>query len=103
MATLLTHQLFSEHVNTTFRVMIDDSNSVDVKMIELSELMLSPHQERFSVLFKGPKEPFLAQGTRRFVHDQMGDFDLFIVPIGGDGDSVTYEATFNRLVDEKRN
>jgi hypothetical protein len=101
-ATFLTHALFSEHVNTTFRVILDDSNSIEVKMIELSELLLSPHQERFSVLFKGPKEPFLAQGTRHFVHDQMGDFDLFIVPIGADDGSVTYEATFNRLVDGKR-
>lgn len=103
MATFLTHDLFSGHVNTTFRVMLDDTNSIELKLIELSELLLSPQQERFSVLFKGPKEPFLAQGTRRFVHDQMGDFDLFIVPIGADDGSVSYEATFNRLVDGKRN
>ena len=100
MATFLTHALFSEHLNTTFRVILDDSNSIEMKLTELSELLLSPQQERFAVVFKGPKEPFLGQGTRQFVHDQMGAFDLFIVPIGADETSVNYEATFNRLVEK---
>jgi hypothetical protein len=40
---------------------------------------------------------FLGQGGRKFEHDQMGHFELFIVPIGKDDSSFLYEAVFNRL------
>lgn len=36
----------------------------------------------FAVLFHGPVEPVLPQGTYRFEHDQLGVLDLFIVPLG---------------------
>lgn len=98
MTTPLTHEEFAKHVNTKFLARVDDTETVELEMIELSELLTSSRQERFSVIFRGPREKALQQGTRRFVHDQMGEFDLFIVPVGVDAGSVTYEAGFNRLI-----
>jgi hypothetical protein len=98
MGTYLNHADFVEHVNTTFRVLLDSEDSVELKLTQLSELKVTPQQERFSVTFRGPREPYLGQGTRHFIHDQIGEFDLFIVPIGMDDDGVIYDASFNRLI-----
>jgi hypothetical protein len=40
---------------------------------------------------------YLDQGVRNFIHDQMGQFELFIVPIRQDAQGFYYEAVFNRL------
>ena len=36
----------------------------------------------FSLLFHGPANPFLPQGTYPLRHDSIGDFPLFLVPLG---------------------
>ena len=36
----------------------------------------------FSLLFHGPATPFLPQGTYPLRHDAIGDFPLFLVPLG---------------------
>jgi hypothetical protein len=36
----------------------------------------------FSVLFHGPLEPVMPQGTYRLEHEQLGALELFIVPVG---------------------
>jgi hypothetical protein len=99
MANLLTHAAFAAHVNTTFRVLLDDAEPIELELTELSELKITPHQERFAVVFRGPKEKFLGQGTRHLDHDKMGEFDIFLVPIRGDEVGFYYEASFNRLVE----
>ncbi|HBB87038.1 MAG TPA: hypothetical protein DC047_05435 [Blastocatellia bacterium] len=97
MDTPLDHEVFSKNLETTFRISIDDTNSIDAELSNVTELQLSPGQERFSVVFRGPKEPLLGQGTYSFRHEQMGQFVLFIVPMRQDDDGTSYEAVFNRL------
>ena len=97
MADLPQHAAFAEHLNTTFRVYLEDGNTVDTELVEVSELLLSPRQERFSLVFRGPNETFLGQGNRRFAHDQMGEFELFVVPISKNDQGTNYEAVFNRI------
>lgn len=97
MADSLTHEAFTKNLNTTFRIRVDNSATVETELIEISEHKLSPRQERFAVIFRGPNEVFLGQGARRFEHDEMGEFELFLVPISNDEKSTCYEAVFNRL------
>jgi len=40
---------------------------------------------------------FLDQGVRPFKHEQMGEFEMFIVPIQQDANGFYYEAVFNRI------
>jgi hypothetical protein len=40
---------------------------------------------------------FLSQGVHNFKHDQMGQFELFIVPIKQDEQGFYYQAVFNNL------
>jgi hypothetical protein len=51
--------------------------------------------ERFSIFFVGPPEPYLPQHIYSLAHEQMGAFDLFLVPIGGNEKGFRYEAVFN--------
>jgi hypothetical protein len=97
MAAALTHEEFAAQLNTKFRVQVDEANAVDLVLAEVSELKISPRQEQFSIVFHGPVEVFLEQGGRQFKHNEMGEFDLFLVPINRDENGYSYEAVFNRL------
>jgi len=97
MSASLTHENFATQLNKTFRVQIDEANVVDLVLAQVSELKTYPGQELFAIVFHGPLEPFLDQGLRQFEHDEMGQFKLFLVPIGKDDNSYSYEAVFNRL------
>lgn len=97
MEAALTHEEFSKHVNTKFQVEADENTKVDLELITISELKLHPQQEEFSLEFLGPLDKFLDQGVRNFSHDQMGQFELFIVPVKQDAQGFYYEVIFNRL------
>jgi hypothetical protein len=53
-------------------------------------------QERlqFSLFFRGRTAPLLPQATYSLSHPELGELDLFLVPIGADDDGVRYEAAF---------
>ena len=58
-----------------------------------------PRWEGFSLVFSGPSGQVLPQDTYSFEHEQVGRFDMFIVPIGQPPDGVPrYQAVFNRPV-----
>jgi hypothetical protein len=97
MEASLTHEEFTKNANTKFQVQADENTHVELELTAISEVKLYPHQEEFSVHFRGPLNPFLGQGVRDFTHDQMGQFELFIVPIKQDDQAFYYEAIFNRL------
>lgn len=97
MEASLTHAEFSQHLNSRFDVQIDEANAVQLKLAEVSHLKLYPRQEEFSIVFLGPLETFLGQGVHPFSHEQMGNFELFIVPVRQDDKGFYYEAIFNRL------
>ena len=97
MEASLTHEEFSKNANTKFQVQADENTHVELELIAISELKVHPQQEEFAVEFRGPLDMFLGQGVRNFSHDQMGQFELFIVPIRQDAQGFYYEAIFNRL------
>jgi hypothetical protein len=76
---------------------LDENTTVDLDLVDVSELRLHPRQEEFSVEFRGPSNMFLGQGVRSFAHENMGRFELFIVPVRQDADGFYYEAVFNRM------
>ena len=97
MSQKLEHEEFAKHLNSKFRIRIDESQTVESELTEVSELLLSPRQERFAVVFRTSNDFYLDQGMRSFEHDVMGEFELFLVPVGRDDDGTYYEAVFNRL------
>jgi hypothetical protein len=97
MEASLTHEEFTKHVNTKFQVQNEENIPVELELIEISEMKLYPKQEEFSLEFRSPLNMFLSQGVHNFSHEQMGQFELFIVPFKQDDQGFYYQAIFNRL------
>src|SRR2546423_3894420 len=98
MTDRLEHEEFAKHLNSKFRIGVNDKETVEAELTDVSEHLISPKQERFSIVFRTSNDLFLGQGDRPFEHDQMGKFNLFLVPIGRNEQGTYYEAVFNRLV-----
>lgn len=68
-----------------------------VKLVLGSATTLGPRpggRDPFTLVFRGPTEPSLPQATYRLEHAELGALEIFIVPIGQDADSMSYEAIF---------
>ncbi len=98
MSAVLEHDEFTKYLNTKFRIHLNEAETVEAELTEVSDRNLSTRQERFSITFRTSNEIFLGQGLRQFEHDQMQRFDLFIVPLERSDEGTYYEAVFNRLI-----
>jgi len=90
---------FRQHINTPFRLVIDAPKPIDLTLVAVDSRPSEAHEqagmERFSVFFMGAREFVLPQATYRLAHPQMGEFELFLVPIGQEPDGFRYEAIYN--------
>jgi len=97
---------FTSTIGTEFMVFKDSSFPAILKLIEAT---LTPtthplagrgqdvNNEKFSLIFYGPKQLSLTQDTHVFEHPNIGCFEMFIVPVGVQHSSHTrYQAIFNR-------
>lgn len=99
---------FERNLNTSFEVIHEDGSIVTLKLIEAREAVrrsLSKSarrasdagNEKFSLVFKGPRNQLLPQETYRFRHTALGELRLFIVPVLSKNQRhYVYEAIFNR-------
>src|SRR5271165_7446053 len=94
MPEVLTVQNFVPHLRTRFLV-------AQVEGYELELAEVTDHSngqlEQFSLIFTGNPSPWLPQGLYKLVHSQMGECELFLVPIGPDAAGMRYQAVFSRL------
>ena len=97
MSAPLTETEFSKHVNTKFRVAVEPP--LELELTEVKGYLSKEHEEtgmeRFSAFFRGPGERYLEQKIYSFEHEQMGAFELFLVPVSEDQNGFRYEAVFN--------
>ena len=97
-----TRATFSEHLDDFFHVCLEDSETIQLELIETTELSAEPRGKSqqsskripFSILFRGAAENPLPQKIHTFEHPKMGRFELFIVPVGLDETGMLYEAVF---------
>jgi hypothetical protein len=96
-----TEEEFRQHLNTQFRVLvdIDTPKPIDLTLVAVEARPSDAHEEagmeRFSVFFTSSPEFLLNQNIYRLAHPQMGEFELFLVPIGQETDGFRYEAVYN--------
>jgi len=88
---------FSENLNSEFKLLTVNAQPLPLRLTEVTERNGGPKVEQFSLFFVGPKTPLLQQGIYRLQHEKLGEFDLFLVPLGMDNDGVRYECAFNRF------
>jgi len=96
----LTHSDFASRVGDQFEV--DSAGGpVTVELVEATEGTepggdgpKGEKRQQFSLLFEGPGTPALDQSIHQLRHADLGELDLFLVPIGPRGDGMGYEAAF---------
>jgi hypothetical protein len=92
-------ETFEGQLNTSFQMHYGDSRSAELKLMSVTDVGSSERQKQFSLVFLGPSDAPILQGIYRVEHDELGEIDLFLVPIGRDNNGVSYEAVFNRVVE----
>ena len=94
----LTHDEFSKHVGSKFQIPFSDGN-LELTLTEVKAYMPGDNEqsgmERFSIFFDGPADLLLPQQTYLLLHEQMGEFELFLGAISRDAKGIQYEAVFN--------
>ena len=91
---------FQDRVGATFRVETSPEESQDLTLIEAKALQVRSgpgRTEPFSLIFRGPMSRRLEQKIHRLAQAEMGTLDLFLVPLGTEGDpeGTHYQAIFN--------
>lgn len=98
MSTNLTEQEFSKHAGSEFQTTAGE-REINLTLAEVKAYTPleseQPGMERFSAFFDGPPNLLLPQRTYQLRHEKMGEFDIFLTPIGADANHVRYEAVFN--------
>jgi hypothetical protein len=95
----LTCDQFAGRVGERFEVAVEGGAPLVLELTEATEGSEAggpgpdgQERQQFSLVFLGI--PGLAQGTYRLVHAELGDLELFLVPIGPRGEGMQYEAAF---------
>jgi hypothetical protein len=99
MSADLTEKEFSKHLNTKVLANANAETQAELELVEVKGYT-SKHEEqsgmeRFSIYFQGPPEPYLPQKVYAFKHKQMGEFEMFVVPIAKNEKGFRYESVFN--------
>jgi hypothetical protein len=105
MSANLTEAEFSKHIGASFHTSVGE-REIAFTLAEVKGYLPSETEqsgmERFSIFFDGPGDVRLPQMTYHLRHPAMGEFDLFLVPIGGDEKGFRYEAVFNYYKSQNR-
>jgi hypothetical protein len=94
----LTKESLTENIATRFKASLEGTDSVELELVSVDELASAPGQEQLSVIFRGPLNIALPQTTYNIEHEQLGNFGLFLVPVGIEKEGRVYEAFFNRFI-----
>jgi hypothetical protein len=92
----LTRASFEPLLRQRFALRAGD-HTLELELIEVKSLGAAPRphmREPFSLLFDGPREPALRQGSYSLEHAAVGARPFFLVPIGRDQDHTCYQAIF---------
>lgn len=87
---------FRQQLNTSFTVRAA-GGTVGFMLARISERPITKNVEQFSLIFHAPAGTAVPDGTHGFQHPALGEFELFIVPIGApDNRRSAYQACFSR-------
>ncbi len=104
----VSYATLAKRVNGTFRVSAKNTQMVELELVEANlgaqnrrtakgGPAVDAGYEKFSLIFRGPDNQLLTQNMYTFEHDNIGRFELFIVPVvSRDVSRRYYQAVFNR-------
>jgi hypothetical protein len=92
-----TAPLFLQHLNTSFAVRSADGTRARLVLAKVMEHPVTRNVEQFSLIFHAPAGTAIRDGTHAFRHGALGEFNMFIVPVGASSLRRTvYQACFGR-------
>jgi hypothetical protein len=93
----LTVDMFSDKVGHAFVVDMPDVPAVELTLAEVKALQnySKAPREPFSLMFSGPGGLILPQRRYALRHAALGPQWMFLVPVAGTQEKVTYQAIFN--------
>lgn len=101
MLDTFTIDTFRRHLGEEFHIAVRQDGNLTVRLSSAEDLsersgagIGSSRRTPFSLLFHGPVENYLRQGTYLIRHDAIGEFPLFLVPLGPEQGRMRYEAIF---------
>ena len=86
-------------LNQKFSIYFGPENKLEAELVEVADRTRSKDQVQFSLLFNVPEAAPCEQGLYKVEHPEMEKTELFLVPVGKDGEGIKFEAVFNLLVD----
>lgn len=94
----LTVEVFEPHIGESFWVQFPNETKVELRLTSAARTMESEAaklpRHPFSLTFVGPGSFQLRQQIYSVAHDTLGTYEIFLVPVGHEGDLYTYEAVF---------
>ncbi|HYH21253.1 MAG TPA: hypothetical protein VD995_21815 [Azospirillum sp.] len=95
----LTIDDFADKIGQPFKIKFEDDVEIDLALtkVELGKHKLpGAARDPFSVIFSGPENLRLSQGTFPLEHETLGSLPIFIVPVGQNADgTISYQAVFS--------
>jgi uncharacterized protein DUF6916 len=94
----LTVDDFAGRMGETFTLRASDGGALEITLAQVDPSPESQRPDRrvpFSLIFHGPETPLAPQAIWRVEHDDLGELDIFLVPLGPEGEvPMRYEAVF---------
>jgi hypothetical protein len=93
---------FAGRVGEVFRLVVDERTTISSRLIAVTpasggsaDPARAGGRTPFSLVFRSPPGAPMPQRIYRLQHEELGDLELFLVPIGPDADGMCYEAVFS--------
>ncbi|HEV2757229.1 MAG TPA: hypothetical protein VG318_15800 [Actinomycetota bacterium] len=91
---------FEPHVGEAFAFQTEEGEKIELTLIEAEASPWQPSPETglppsFSLVFRGPPQRVLPQGTYSLSHSALDDLAIFMTPIAGSSEGVDYQAVFS--------
>ena len=84
----LTKDDFAQCLRQTFTIQVEGHSPLETELVEVRGLVAPAgdweHRQPFSLIFLGPEEVALQQGTFSVENETIGRLELFFVTIGPD-------------------
>jgi hypothetical protein len=98
MSDLFDYDRFAEARGSVFKLTAPSGVTIELELVDVSQLKATESQESFSVIFLAPQPYRVEQGLYDIEHPSMGSMQLFLVPVGlADDGRLQLEAVFNLL------
>lgn len=98
----INYEFFAERSGDSFQIDLGAGNWIDIRLTTVERLNAQPKlpegptgRQSFSLIFRAPLNQSFFQKIYRIQHSDLGELDLFLVPIGPDQEGMLLQAIFN--------